>query len=328
MSEQTENIKIPNRCKYCGTELSEDAVLCPKCRYSQKGFWYFFERMVQIVSIVSVGMLIISTATLISSCSQEKKSQTAEKRAVAALKSATEAKEKIESIYTKLKTRSDSISCYLDSLAKNVKKQQYLDNLRSRAIGSHDRNAYDELNDLNNYPVYSDALIAARNQVIQYWGEMGTPLDDHRLPLPLEGDTATTEENLQTITLAEVILLDDKYENRLKSTGFLGNKHNDKNAEKILLIALFYDKDIEVALRCKEELKWLIGYRKVGDFLEVDNIYNWWKEKNINAYKIDATFKPLLQKYRDLLEKKDISSKNKYEKLRLRKTITLVKSFI
>ncbi|MDP2807910.1 MAG: zinc ribbon domain-containing protein [bacterium] len=305
-------------CKHCGAELSAIAKICPKCRYSHNEFWYKLERFVYFISIA---MLMFSAITLFFTQQQKRE-------ATQALTSATEAKEKIDSIYIELKTKSDSLEGYFSSLTKDVKKQQYLDNLRSRAIGTHDRNAFDELNDLNNYPIYKSALIATRNQVLQYWLEMGTPVDDHKILLPIEGDTATTEEKLQTISLAKILLLDNNYESRLKSIIHLGNKQSDKNAEKILLLSLFGDNDIEVALRCKGNLKWLIGYPKENEFLEVDNIYNWWKEKNINTYKVDTSFKPLLIEYRDHLKKKKMISKNKYEILRLGKAINLVKSFI
>ena len=316
MTEETENIITACRCKHCGTELSAGAKICPKCRYSQKSCWYFFERMVQIVSIVSVGMLIISAATLISSCSQEKKSQ-------AAVNRAEEANKKIDTIYMELKAKSDSVTFYIDGL----KQQQYINTLGARAISFHDRNAYDELTVLIDRSSNNSNLISTRNQVVLFWLTLSTPLGNYRLQLPVEGDTATIEQNLQIITLAKILFYRDNYEDRIKAAILLGEKENDKNVGKILLIALFGDNDIEVALRCRRNLSWLIGYED-EEFLDTDKIFTYWKKENINLYKIENSYKELLTQYKNELTKRIGTSKNKYEIIRLRKTIALVKSFI
>ena len=74
MTERTRKIVDKKHCKHCGEIITLTADICPKCRYSQSTFWFYFERAIYFTSL---GMLLISAMTLIFSFQQTRKAEQA-----------------------------------------------------------------------------------------------------------------------------------------------------------------------------------------------------------------------------------------------------------
>lgn len=269
-----------SECKFCKSQLSPKAIICPNCQKYQKNPWATIQKYIPVSSLLtaltSIALVIVASLQVKLAYKQSTDSENALRSANKALESADSLKSsmlKTVNIMDSLKVDTKKNFDIISIITKELEKRNELTRIADLAIGDGKRNALQKLRLISDTTKTDYLKTAAESEIgrifsyyIAYWTDF----------------QIKNEQSLKTSELLEILRSDKDWKNRVASAQALSRKKESFYEIEILMERLRVEQDLRVLkviiYRLMEYTQLSgVNYEGMGNF-NFEYFYKWWNE--------------------------------------------------